>query len=176
MKKEQEIDRRVGKIFLMEKRFMDDVGQIKVESEFIKFVKRNDFVTNFEKLDGEKDFLLNDDIRIKELWFSEDFFLKLSLQLGLEPCDNNILQKLNLDYCYYNLFKRSEVDNVCYVTIMLKYQNNNIAKYFKIKKEKFNNIQDLISSDFYQNYSSIDELFEILGNDFDKIKFLNTLI
>ena len=83
----------------------------------IKFIKRDEYLTNFEKLNGEKDFLLNSDIKIQELWLSEDFYLKLGLK----------------------------------------------------------HMQDLIKSNSYSIYSSIDQLFEILGNSFDRIKFLKSL-
>ena len=117
IKKEQEIDWKVGGTFVYKKSNYD-------HCQIVKILKVGEYLIECENLEGVKYTLLNCQINFKPLWFSEDFYLNL----GLMPCEKNIFKNLDLNYCYYNLFESQRDNNNFYLFSILKNEKNEIFK------------------------------------------------
>lgn len=171
MTKEQKKDFRKGKMMVMKSEFQDDNGIKKTVYKIIKFIRQDEHFTEFENLDGEIYSVTNSQNSIKSLWFSEDFYLKV----GLKHCDENILKKLDLNYCYYNLFESQKGNNNFYVISILKNENYDfIQKHFIIKKDNLENLQGIINNSS-STFKTFEELFRNPLNEDFKIEFLKNL-
>lgn len=188
MKKEKENEWMLGKMFVIK-------NQIKNEEvfEIVKVTDVGDFLIKYENLYGEEGQMMDYDFLSlkRDLWFSKDFYLKL----GLKPrCYSHLIFRINKNFNYEvcNFF---ENEDYYFITVLIdKY--NSVSKNYIFQKgfnvewkfnalkinfikpgniEVFEILNKLSESKLWTAYKSIDELFEILGNDFDKIEFLKKL-